>query len=314
MPRPPRIEFNNAWYHVMNRAAARRRIFDSNEERAEFVEILAEVSDEFQVEIHAYCLMDNHFHLLFRTPHGNLNLAMQKLTSLYSRRYNRRRKIDGPLFKGRYKAILIAEESYLVQVSPYIHRNPIEAGMTKTAREYPWSSFKSYAGDVEKPSWLSIFPIIKKYSPLEKVSEYLSFVENPLIASMSEFYNSKRLPGVLGSKEARRLVENKTGYRDTWYPIERPSLSEICVETALCFDIPPNQVTTKVRGIANICKMTAMHAAQTIGRYRISDISNHLGMKPSGISQALTSLRRNYLSRPEVQTALHSLRNKFLCA
>src|SRR3989338_951183 len=141
MPSPPRIEFENAWYHVMNRGAGRRAIFPDNSARELFLKLLSDMNAEFRIEIHAYCLMGNHFHLLLRTPHANLNLAMQMLSSVYTRQHNRLSKTDGPLFKGRYKAILIAEETYLAQVSRYIHRNPVEAKLVKHPRDYQWSSY-----------------------------------------------------------------------------------------------------------------------------------------------------------------------------
>ena len=95
----------------------------------------------FKVETHAYCLMDNHYHLLLRTPQGNLSRAMRHLNGVYTQRYNRIQKTDGPLYRGRYKAILIDVDAYLLNVSRYIHRNPIEACIVRRAERYPWSSY-----------------------------------------------------------------------------------------------------------------------------------------------------------------------------
>ena len=111
MARPLRIQFEGAWYHVMNRGACRLPIFKSDQHRELFLELLAETVQVFNIEIHAYCLMDNHFHLLIRTPLPNLSKAIQYLSSVYTIRYNKLEKKDGPLFRGRFKSKLVAHSS-----------------------------------------------------------------------------------------------------------------------------------------------------------------------------------------------------------
>ena len=120
-----------------------------------FLELLREIQAMFSVETHAYCLMDNHYHLLVRTPKANLSRAMRHLNGLYTQRYNRIEKTDGPLYRGRYKAILIDADAYLLNVSRYIHRNPLEARIVKKADNYPWSSYAAFIGKVTAPPWLT---------------------------------------------------------------------------------------------------------------------------------------------------------------
>lgn len=293
MPRPPRIEFSNAWYHVMNRGAGRRTVFPNDTLKSEFVGLMGEVCVEFRMEIHAYCLMDNHFHLLIKTPEQNLNLAMQKLTSCYSRRHNKAMKTDGPLFKGRYKAILIAQASYLAEVSRYIHRNPIEASLVRSPRDYRWSSFPIYCGIAEKHEWLSCSEVVRYVSPRSQTAEYLRFVENDRLASMSKFYNSPRLPGILGNKAARRLVENKTGYHDTWYPKDRIPLTQIIDQVANISNLPNVQIVSSTKGSYNPWRSVAMHIAQVRGRYSTKEIAASMGVKTSTVTQALSRFRRD---------------------
>ena len=104
MSRPLRVEYPGAWYHVMNRGAGRRNIFNKKAHYSMFVKLLAEIVGQFDIEIHAYCLMNNHYHLLIRTPCANLARAMRHLNGVYTQRYNRMQKTDGSLFRGRYKA------------------------------------------------------------------------------------------------------------------------------------------------------------------------------------------------------------------
>lgn len=116
MPRPLRIEYEGAWYHVMNRGANHQNIFHTNEHRKLFLELLTEINQQFYVELHSFCLMDNHYHLLIHTPFANLSKAMRYLDGVYTQRINRMMNRDGPLFRGRYKSILIEEDTYLLQV------------------------------------------------------------------------------------------------------------------------------------------------------------------------------------------------------
>ena len=126
MSRPLRLEFPGAWYHVMNRGLARQTVFHDSDCYGAFLDGLADANDRFNLKIHAYCLMGNHYHLLVHTPLGNLSRAMRHINGVYTQRYNRMLGRDGPLFRGRYKAILVDADRYLLSVSRYIHRNSIE--------------------------------------------------------------------------------------------------------------------------------------------------------------------------------------------
>lgn len=308
MPRPPRIEFENAWYHVMNRGAGRRAIFPDNRARELFLKLLSEMNAEFRIEIHAYCLMGNHFHLLVRTPHANLNLAMQMLSSVYTRQHNRLSRTDGPLFKGRYKAILIAEETYLAQVSRYIHRNPVEAELVQHPREYQWSSYSAYCDPNSSPGWLSLNDAVMRVSPRCDRNDYLAFVENPLLASMNKFYHSKQLPGVLGSKEARRLVENHTGYQDKWHPPERLRLGGIVDLVAQSFDVVTAKLMASKRGSLNKERAIAMHLAHSAAKYSIAEIADCFGIGLSGVTQTIFRLKAVINKEPELVQKIEELK------
>ena len=121
MPRPLRIEYEDAYY--------RQHIFHGEAYFDLFLKTLAETHQRFGLQVLCYCLMNNHYHLMVKTPEGNLGRAMRHLNGLYTQRYNRLRKTDGSLFRGRYKAILVENDSYQLQLSRYIHRNPIEASV-----------------------------------------------------------------------------------------------------------------------------------------------------------------------------------------
>ncbi len=155
MARPLRIEFAGALYHVTARGDRQEDIFSNDIDRKAFLKILEQVVERFNWLIHAYCLMDNHYHLLIETPDGNLSKGMRQLNGVYTQTSNRNNNRVGHVFQGRYKAILVQKESYLLELSRYIVLNPVRARMVKSARSWPWSSYRDTAGYRESPEWLT---------------------------------------------------------------------------------------------------------------------------------------------------------------
>ena len=178
MPRSLRTLFENAWYHVMNRGINHQPIFLSNHHKEIFISLLEKIIQKYNVKIHAFCLMNNHYHLLVHTPFGNLNEAMRYLGGIYTQKFNHCEKKDGALFRGRYKAILIENDSQLLQVSKYIHLNPVEAKLCHQPEDYLWSSYSAYIGGFNKfKDWLCIDTLLKYYGESGQNSKYDNFVK-----------------------------------------------------------------------------------------------------------------------------------------
>jgi len=131
MARPLRIQYPDAWYHVMNRGRRGETVFADEQDYKSFIALLQETSAMWKIRVAAYCLMSNHYHVLAQTPDGNLDRCMRHINGVYTQRYNRRHHKDGQLFKGRYKAILVDADHYLLELVRYIHRNPVRAGQSK---------------------------------------------------------------------------------------------------------------------------------------------------------------------------------------
>lgn len=155
MARPLRIEYTDALYHVTTRGDRQEDIFTLDVDRIDFLEILSRVVERFNWLVHAYCLMDNHYHLLIETPDGNLSKGMRQLNGVYTQTSNRNNNRVGHVFQGRFKAILVQKESYLLELARYIVLNPVRARMVKIAKARPWSSYLDSAGCREPPPWLS---------------------------------------------------------------------------------------------------------------------------------------------------------------
>lgn len=157
MPRIYREQFVGATYHVMNRGTNKADVFFSEDCKKLFFDILLDVFEKNNVDLHCYCLMDNHYHLLLTTPDANLSKVMQLLVSKYTIMINKIFERDGPLFRGRFKSKIIDSDAYMIDVAKYIHKNPSIAGICKNDVNFNWSSYKFYASDIfANPSWLSM--------------------------------------------------------------------------------------------------------------------------------------------------------------
>lgn len=146
MARPLRIEYPGAVYHITSRGNAREKIYLEDEDYAGFLDCLCAVVKRFNWILHAYCLMSNHYHLLIETPEGNLSRGMRQLNGIYTQQFNRRHARVGHVLQGRYKAILVDKDNYLLELCRYIVLNPVKAGMVRGPKEWQWSSYKDTAG------------------------------------------------------------------------------------------------------------------------------------------------------------------------
>jgi putative transposase len=155
MGRPLRIEYEGALYHVTSRGNEQRRIFTDRTDCEKLLYYLGKVHDRYGIMLHAYALMKNHYHLLIETPRAQLFRTMRDLNGHYTVYFNTRHDRKGHLFQGRCRAILVERESYLLELSRYIHLNPVRVGAADTPDRYPYSSMACYLGKAKSPAWLN---------------------------------------------------------------------------------------------------------------------------------------------------------------
>ena len=178
MARQWRIEYPNALYHVMSRGNSGQDMFFSDNDRNLFLSIVEELPERNNIQIHAYVLMGNHYHLLVKTVEPNLSRAMQWFGTTYTRKFNLANQFGGHLFQGRFKSIIVQNDAYLLRLSCYIHRNPLRAGIIERLVDYSWSSYRYYAYKKESPDWLTTDSILSQLSGDDRHRAYRTKTQN----------------------------------------------------------------------------------------------------------------------------------------
>lgn len=290
MPRPLRIEYENAYYHVMNRGRSRQKIFHDERYFEAFLSTLEEAHQRFGLQVLCYCLMSNHYHLLVKTPGANLGRVMRHINGVYTQRYNRLKKSDGSLFRGRYKAISVEEDSYQLQLSRYIHRNPIDAGRVEQLEDYPWSSYPFYVNNKKIPPWLYPQDIYKQLNYQSRLREkYRAFVELGVDEEMATFYNKGNQMPFLGSESFRDWIYKQRETDELAVAKEalrffRPNIDEIIESVAKVFKVSKDSIINNPRGRVNnnIPRWVSMTLAQECAGWKLVDIAAALGLKRTG--------------------------------
>lgn len=170
MARPLRIEFPGALYHVTSRGDRKESIYAGDQDRAAFLEVLGEVVRDFHWVCHAWCLMDNHYHLVIETPDANLGKGMRQVNGVYTQFYNRRHEQSGHLFQGRYKAILVDRDAYAMEVARYVVLNPVRAKLVPSPERWRWSSYRATVGLEPAPDWFEIDACLAAFASTRSVA------------------------------------------------------------------------------------------------------------------------------------------------
>jgi len=285
MARPLRIEFPGAVYHITSRGNARQAIFTDDEDRGGFLDVLSMVAERFKWLCHAYCLMENHYHLLIETPNANLSKGMRELNGVYTQGFNQRYRRVGHLFQGRYKAIIVEKNNHLLSLCRYVVLNPVRVGLIKKPEQWRWSNYKATIGLAKRPSFLTIDWVLSQFGGRKRVAmeKYRRFVmegidkESPwetlkgqIFWGTDEFI--KQLSGLLDEKESIKEVPKVQRY------VARPPLRELFKGK---------------KGKERTAEDRAIYDAYVRHGYTMKEIADHLHFHYATISRAIKRVEGN---------------------
>lgn len=315
MSRPLRIEYPGAYYHVMNRGRGRQTIFPDRADYERFLALLGETYGMWGLRVHAYSLLPNHYHLLVETPHANLSRALRHLNGLYTQRYNRAYRTDGPLFRGKYKAILVDADTYLLQLVRYIHRNPVEAGLVKDPSRHPWTSHRHYLNRDQPPPGLVMEKVLGRFGPTLQAAlqRYKAFMSEEVDEQTRGLYARRNSPAIWGAEafcvEIRARIGDRKLNDEVPQSIQerrRPTLKEI--ERVVCegYRIEGTELDQKRRGIWNEPRNVAIYLARQRIGYPLKEIGRKWGgLKYSSISSMVYAMKER-IENKGVKSALDS--------
>lgn len=281
MARPIRLEFPGAIYHVTTRGNDGDNIFVDDQDRLQFLTVLGEVVSRSGWIVHAYVLMNNHYHLLIETPNGNLSRGMRQLNGVYTQRFNSLHGSGGRVFQGRFKAILLERDAALLDLCRYIVLNPLRLKAVKNISRYRWSSYRATAGEVQAPAWLSCDWILGQFGRSSAVAQrkYTEFVaEGIALPSPLDKVKSQILLGSAAfvKKMKQRLSgtgDSKKNVRSKKQP-RRPSLGSL--------------FPVKVRKEKSLRNEAIQHAYQEYG-YTMAAIADAAKIHFSTVSKVIKS-------------------------
>jgi putative transposase len=314
MARPLRIEFPDACYHVSNIGLENQRIFPSQKYFEAFLAGLEETCFRLNVQVHAYCLLKDRYHLLIKTPEANLSRFMRQVDGLYTQNYQRLKKSEGSLFKGRYKAVLIQPEKHLLSLSRYIHmsvrKNELDA--------WQWSSYGAYTGKSKAPDWLTREEVLGQLpgSGAKRLSEFIRFTEAGVDDDTARFYGKKNLSSIMGddkfkkSARARRTVGAVRGVSRSTNAKWRPSCKLIISAVARQFKVTEESIYTAARGPGskNVPRWVAMYLCQELSAVTLQAIAKLFKLKRYGtVSTTVGKLKKEFVENPRLLTQTNKL-------
>ena len=274
MARPIRIEYAGALYHVTSRGNRQEAIYEDDIDRQTFLSVLRQVCSTHNWICHAYCLMTNHYHLLIETPDSNLSKGMRQLNGVYTQAFNRLHNRVGHVYQGRYKAILVEKEPYLLELSRYIVLNPVRANMVRAAKDWPWSSYRATVGQAEGVGYLQTEWILaafgkRKSSAIEK---YKAFVAEGR-----------------GQPSPWTLLKNQVYLGDDEFVAKMQTLVDDDKELS---EIPSSQrrpipKTLSEYDVSNDDRNVAINHAYQSGGYTQKQIGDYFGLHYSSVSSII---------------------------
>ena len=329
MARPLRIEYEGALYHLTGRGNERQRIFTSEDDHTRFLELLKESLERYAVQLHAFVLMGNHYHLLAQTSRANLGRWMHWLVTSYTVFYNRRHRRVGHLFQGRYKSIVVEADSYLLELSRYIHLNPVRGkrlgeGELKERRarlrEWRWTSYRGYAGLARQQHFVTeelVLGALARGGSGGRKVRYRRFVEEGLLRPVSNPLEAARWGAVLGSESfQQRVLDRLRGWKERRREIKAvraagrgAGLDRIVGEVGRAYGLKKREVLGQ-RGRIQEAKGVALTLAWDLSGLSLRELGEYCGgLDYAAVAQQIRRTRER-ADRGKLKIDLHFLKEK----
>ena len=307
MARKPRIHFPGALYHVIARGNRRQRIFREDSDYELYLQFLEEYKERYRFTLYAYALLPNHLHLLIEVGETPLSQLMQTLQFRYTRNFNIKYRKFGHLFQGRYKGILCEKDSYLVELSAYIHLNALRARLVKDPIKYPWSSYHIYMSD-QKDELVDKQLILAQFSRKKKlaVTGYENFVkERAGEGHVNKFYELKD-QRLLGDDDFIEEV-HKSLNEELPFVYDIP-IEEIVYEVCSVLKIPTESIYSPNRNrLGALGRAVVGHIGTNLGGYTIKAVSEHFSRDPVAITQGVKKLEERLREERDSQQAIERI-------
>jgi len=284
----------------MNRGRRHEVIFPGGEDYQRFMELLQEGSTMWNVRIAAFCLMPNHYHLLVQTPDANLSRFMRHVDGVYTQRFNRLHTCDGTLFRGRYKAILVEADTYLLDVVRYIHRNPLRAGLVSRLDRYPWSSHRAYLSRSPRWAWLynELALSMLCQAGEDSAKAYRAFMAQDESDELAAALSKRNVPSLLGSEEfvdrVKASFQSLRSRREA--PASRllaPGLETIQCAVCAVYGIDRNELLSSRRGMSNDARNVAIYLARRLSGQTLAAIGEAFGLEHySSVSSVVCRMKQ----------------------
>ncbi len=297
MTRPLRILYPGAVYHVMNRGLARQPIFRTAADREAFLATVAEAHAVWGIEVAASCRMDTHYPLGLRTPEPTLPRVMRHVHGLYTQRFNRAHRREGPWFRGRYRALCLAAEASRGAVVRDVPRNPVEATRVRDPGAFRWSSHRASRHPRRRPPWLRVDPLLRALGGPRGFHAYVLAGHDATLAAL---YHKPRLPPLRGAEAFRAALRRpaRPPHREHGRPerqLLRPPVAEVSQVVAGAYAVPPAALLAGRRGRRQEARQVALWLVKTHGDLTQAETARHFGLGSPGSARWVCGVIRQRL-------------------
>lgn len=318
MARPLRIEYENAFYHITVRGNERRDIFTDKRDQEKFFFYLSVLHKRYRIIIYCYVLMNNHYHLLIETPEPNLSRVMRDLNGHYTIYFNKIHKRYGHLLQGRYKAILVDKDNYLLELSRYIHLNPVRAGILPQPEKYRYSSMPYYTGKKRPPEWLNVKFVLEQFGSTQKAQQYAykRFVYEGISGSTNPIEDTYA-NSILGSEEfIEKITSEFLREKDISDQVPESkklrygkSLDEIAMAVMNHYDID-KRALTKRKAKFNKGRKVFVYLARRYSDNKLSRISGFLdnSVTPVAISKIFSRTEEEMAKQKDLRKDIEKIK------